>query len=202
MEEVNVLIIDDDIDIRYTIGQICDYKGWHAHKAENMDQALSILKKSSMTVIIVDYHMPQADGVQTVKEIRKLYLSTPIIVLTVEETEGVFKKFMEAGADDYSIKPVKPVDLIARIQAHLKYARDYKSIVERDKGIDMKTMRTIISCLRGKESYLDIEEIEKDTGISRKSLYRYLQHMLQNGVVEHKLLYGKPGRPKAYYRLI
>jgi len=202
MEVANILIIDDDADIRYTIGQICDYKGWHAFKAEGLAQAMSTLKEKCMDVIIVDYHMPNADGIQVVKEIRKLYSATPIIVLTVEETEDVFRRFIEAGADDYSIKPVKPVDLIARIQAHLKFTKSYRDVIEKDKGIDIRTLRSIITCMAGKESYVTIEDLEKDTGISRKSLYRYLQHMLQKELVEQKLLYGKPGRPKAYFRLI
>ena len=127
---------------------------------------------------------------------------TPIIVLTVEERSSVMHAFLEAGATDYSLKPIKALDLISRIQVHLRYhehSRMYAA--SHDKGISQATLQTILDCLRESSDYLDVDEIVERTRIKKKTAYRYLSYLQQQGQVTTQQSYGEAGRPRVLYRL-
>ena len=122
MESVKtILAIDDNRDILYTLEQIFNFQGWRPLLANGYEEADKLIKKEKIDLILVDYHMPGVDGISAVKEIRKKLPKVPIIVLTIEEEDRIVSKFMAAGADDYSLKPIKAVDLISRIKVHLQY---------------------------------------------------------------------------------
>ena len=116
-----ILAIDDNRDILYTLEQIFNFQGWRPLLAAGYEEAEKYIKKEKIDLILVDYHMPGVDGISAVKEIRKKLPKVPIIVLTIEEEEHIVSRFMNAGANDYSLKPVKAVDLISRIKVHLQY---------------------------------------------------------------------------------
>ena len=166
-----------------------------------LKEALCLLKNRPIHVILVDYRMPHTDGVTVVEKIRAEGFSIPIIALTVEENEEVFRRFSEAGANDYSIKPIKPLDLIARIQSHLHYYDCYKYYNQSEKGISDNTLNTIVDCLRANGGYMGVEELREATGANSKTIYRYLQHLYGNKLVEQKVQYGQKGRPRVYYKL-
>ena len=116
-----ILAIDDNRDILYTLEQIFRFQGWNPLLAGGYEEAQQLIKRERIDLILVDYHMPGMDGISVVREIRKKLPRTPIIVLTIEEEEQIMARFMEAGADDYSVKPIKAIDLISRINVHLQY---------------------------------------------------------------------------------
>jgi len=200
-ECINILIVDDDKDILYTIKQICIYKNWKAHLAESLERCLELYRLYPMNIVLVDYYMPKADGVKVTREIRKLNMEIPIIALTVEENEDVFSRFIEAGASDYSLKPIKPIDLIARIQTHLGYIQKRQGLDQYEKGISSQTVEHIWGHLRKNGRHSSAEELEENIGINQKTLYRYLRYLCKNNIVEQKVTYGSRGRPKACYRL-
>ena len=144
--------------------------------------------------------MPGMDGISTVKEIRRKLPKTPIIVLTIEEEESIVDGFMAAGADDYSLKPVKAIDLISRIKVHLQYHEKSQYYESHDKGISKVTLQKIEASMRELEEYADIDMLEESTQIKKKTLYRYLQYLLKEGLVEQEYSYGDMGRPRTLYR--
>ena len=120
----NILSIDDDEDILYTIQEIILHQGWTPLLARNFREAEHILTQygnGRLDLILVDYHLPQPDGIQIVRRMREMGINVPIVVLTIEEQTAVMERFLEAGADDYAVKPIKPVDLVSRINTHLRY---------------------------------------------------------------------------------
>ena len=143
--------------------------------------------------------MPGLDGVRAIQEIRRTNYSIPIIVLTIEEREAIVNRFFEAGADDYSVKPIKALDLVARINTHLRYREQLYA--DGSKNITPHTLRMIEDCLRSFNDPVDIETLGANLDISSKTLYRYLQYMLRSGVVVADSSYGKVGRPKTFYKL-
>ena len=107
----NILSIDDDEDILYTIQEIILHQGWTPLLARNFREAEHILTQygnGRLDLILVDYHLPQPDGIQIVRRMREMGINVPIVVLTIEEQTAVMERFLEAGADDYAVKPIKP----------------------------------------------------------------------------------------------
>ncbi len=197
-----ILAIDDNRDILYTLEQIFNFQGWRPLLAAGYEEAEKYIKKEKIDLILVDYHMPGVDGISAVKEIRKKLPKVPIIVLTIEEEEHIVSRFMSAGADDYSLKPVKAVDLISRIKVHLQYHEKSQYYESYDKGISKVTLQKIEDRMKGITEFLDIDMLEDITQIKKKTLYRYLQYLVKEGRVEQQYSYGDMGRPRTLYRWI
>ena len=197
--EKKILIIDDDADIRFTVREICKLRKWRTLEAACYEEAAPLLERERPDLILVDYHMPGLGGVRVIQEIRRTNYSIPIIVLTIEEREAIVNRFFEAGADDYSVKPIKALDLVARINTHLRYREQLYA--DGSKNITPHTLRMIEDCLRSFNDPVDIETLGANLDISSKTLYRYLQYMLRSGVVVADSSYGKVGRPKTFYKL-
>lgn len=195
-----ILAIDDNRDILYTLEQIFNFQGWRPLLAAGYEEAEKYIKKEKIDLILVDYHMPGVDGISAVKEIRKKLPKVPIIVLTIEEEEHIVSRFMSAGADDYSLKPVKAVDLIARIKVHLQYHEKSQYYESYDKGISKVTLQKIEDQMKGLTEFMDIDMLEDITQIKKKTLYRYLQYLVKEGRVEQQYSYGDMGRPRTLYR--
>ena len=197
--EKKILIIDDDADIRFTVREICKLRKWRTLEAACYEEAAPLLERERPDLILMDYHMPGLGGVRAIQEIRRTNYSIPIIVLTIEEREAIVNRFFEAGADDYSVKPIKALDLVARINTHLRYREQLYA--DGSKNITPHTLRMIEDCLRSFNDPVDIETLSANLDISSKTLYRYLQYMLRSGVVVADSSYGKVGRPKTFYKL-
>ena len=195
-----ILAIDDNTDLLYTLEQICRFQGWTPLLAESYDAAEKILEKNKPDLILVDYHMPGVDGIRAVREIRQVLPDTPVIVLTIEETEKVMTRFFEAGANDYALKPIKAIDLIARIRAHLQFSERSRYYQPRDKGISEVTLEKNVGIMQNIRDFRDIDELEEITGIKKKTLYRYFQYMIREKMIEQDLSYGEMGRPRTLYR--
>lgn len=196
-----ILAIDDNMDILYTLEQICKFQNWNPLLAAGYEEAEKYLKKESIDLILVDYHMPGVDGITAVRSIRKKLPKVPIIVLTIEEEDSIVNKFMEAGADDYSLKPIKAIDLISRIKVHLQYHERNQYYESYDKGISRVTLTKIENYLKECHEFKDIDAIEQHTQVKKKALYRYLQYLVKEGKVEQEYSYGDMGRPRTFYKL-
>ena len=168
--------------------------------ATGYEDAEQLIRSERIDLILVDYHMPGMDGISTVREIRKKLPKTPIIVLTIEEEEQIVRRFMEAGADDYSLKPIKAIDLISRMKVHLQYHEKSKYYENHDKGISRVTLEKIGERMRQCNEYADIDFLEEWTQMKKKTLYRYLQYLVKEGLVEQQYSYGDMGRPRTLYR--
>ena len=201
MMVTNILAIDDDKNILYTISEICKYKGWNVFTANDFETAKKYIDEFNLDVILVDYHMPDINGVDIVKYIRKNNVDTPIIALTVEEKESIIDKFMSAGASDYVLKPIKAHDFSSRINVHLKLSKMESYYTKSDKGISKVTLEKILTYLKSKNEYIDTEEISENTNISVKTVYRYLKYLTDNNIVMVKHEYRDAGRPRNLYML-
>lgn len=199
----NILSIDDDENILYTIQEICHFQGWTPLLARSFLEAMPILLQygnSHLDLILVDYHLLHMDGIHAVRRIREMGISVPIIVLTIEEQTRVMEQFLEAGADDYAVKPIKLVDLVSRINTHLRYFEKEQFYASSDKGINRTTLDIVVSCLHASSEYVDIAFIEKNTELNPKTIHRYLLYLIRENQVKTRNIYGKRGRPRAFYR--
>lgn len=201
---IKILVIDDNDDVRFTIAEICHFAGWDVIEAASGKEGVEILEKENLDIILVDYHMPNWDGIRTVQEIRKVNTHIPIIALTVDERQEAADYFLEVGATDFSLKPIKAPDLISRIRINLKIAKlekDQQDVFV-DKGINSGTLSIIKAYLKKQNDPLTINEIQQALPFAYQTVHRYLNHMVENGEIEVVAHYGKVGRPKNKYQLM
>jgi len=213
---ITILIIDDNEEIRYALSQICDFKGWNALTAPDVKSGVEIFTQQNIDLVLIDYHMPVLNGLEGVKMLRNLSETVPVIVLTVDENQEVADAFMQAGASDFALKPIKAPDLVSRISVHLKYAEldkkkktkaevvqeiqaEIKAYKIYKKGISLNTLEIIERFFMNNLSEFTIDEISEQTGLAYQTVHRYLKHFIEFRVVQTEYRYGKVGRPKQHF---
>ena len=115
----NILVCDDDKEIVDAIDIYLSQEGYHILKANDGLQAIEIMKKEEVHLILLDIMMPNLDGIRATRKIRETS-SVPIIMLSAK-SEDVDKILgLNIGADDYITKPFNPLELIARVKSQLR----------------------------------------------------------------------------------
>ncbi|MGP4076244.1 response regulator [Halobacillus sp. K22] len=202
---MKILIIDNDESLRFMLTEFCKHAEWESDTAVNGREGIEKFLKGTFDVVLVDYHMPEMDGLQTVRELRKHNQQIPILVLTVDERQEVADRFLEEGATDFALKPVKAPDLISRIRLHaqianMKSVQDEEEDVFTVKGISKGTLQTVASFLKKHKSPISVDGISKEVGLAYPTVYRYLMHLLEEGKVKQVVSHQKIGRPKKLYK--
>ena len=194
-----IVIIDDEPDILYTVKEICLHGGWKAATALNGRQGYELCRAHKPSLAIVDYHMPDWDGVTTVKKIRQLDNAISILVLTVDERQEIAEKFIAEGATDFAIKPIKSPDLISRIK--ISYILEKKQAYI-EKGISPATLSIICDYIKEQEAGLTIDDIANGLHLAYQTVHRYISYLLEEKRIEIVPIYGQIGRPKNKYKLL
>ena len=115
----NILVCDDDKEIVDAIDIYLSQEGYHILKAYDGLQAIEIMKKEEVHLILLDIMMPNLDGIRATRKIRETS-SGPIIMFSAK-SEDVDKILgLNIGADDYITKPFNPLELIARVKSQLR----------------------------------------------------------------------------------
>lgn len=115
----NILVCDDDKEIVDAIDIYLSQEGYHILKAYDGLQAIEMMKKEEVHLILLDIMMPNLDGIRATRKIRETS-SVPIIMLSAK-SEDVDKILgLNIGADDYITKPFNPLELIARVKSQLR----------------------------------------------------------------------------------
>jgi DNA-binding response OmpR family regulator len=121
MVQTNILIIDDEEDMRHLAEMYLENSGFHCYLAASGQEGYEILKSKTIDLIILDIMMPDENGFQVCARIREKY-TIPIIFLSAKGEEWDKVKGLQLGGDDYIVKPFSPGEMIARIQAILRRA--------------------------------------------------------------------------------
>jgi DNA-binding response OmpR family regulator len=119
MNPQRVLVIDDDADIRGLVAELLERSGLWVEQAENGRAGLRALHKAPPDLVVLDVSMPELDGWQTLERIRDLS-EVPVLMLTARGEELERVRGLQAGADDYVVKPFGRQELVARVQALLR----------------------------------------------------------------------------------
>ena len=114
-----ILVCDDDREIVEAIEIYLSQEGYTIRKAYDGEEALEILKKEEVHLIILDIMMPKLDGMRATRMIREIS-SAPIILLSARTEDADKILGLNAGADDYITKPFSPLELIARVKSQLR----------------------------------------------------------------------------------
>lgn len=116
---MNILVCDDDKEIVRAIGIYLKNEGYRVLEAYDGIEALDILRKEEVHLIIMDIMMPRMDGMQATVRIRE-EKNIPIIMLSAKSEDYDKIGGLGAGADDYVTKPFNPMELIARVKSQLR----------------------------------------------------------------------------------
>lgn len=196
-----VLAVDDDHDVLYTLRAISEVGDFNLIALDSGAKGLELLKSEPFDLVIVDYYMPEMNGIELVERIRE-FNEVPILVLTVDESLDIAHQFMEAGATDFATKPIRVADLISRINVHLSLSSSkpiWMGEQELPKGMSGVTLQLIVDYLEQAQEPENIDSISEGTGLAYQTVHRYMSYLDKEGIVEVDLVYGKVGRPLRRY---
>jgi len=117
-----ILTVEDDARIRQAVTLALEEEGWDVIEAETGEVALATFGESPTDVVLIDIMLPGIDGFEVCRSIRRSS-DVPIIMVTARADTHDIVAGLEAGADDYLVKPFAPKELSARIRAMLRRAR-------------------------------------------------------------------------------
>ncbi len=129
MPLMRVLFADDDPEIREMIKLVLQKAGMQVYLAENGQQALDLWRRRPVEVVVLDIMMPLLDGLSVCRRIRRAS-SVPVILLSAMGQEQEVVNGLEAGADDYIVKPFRPKELVARLRAAAQRAARHSQEAE------------------------------------------------------------------------
>jgi two-component system response regulator MprA len=116
----SVLIAEDDERVRESIGRVLAYEGYDVRTAGDGDEALAAVADAPPDVIVLDVMMPKLDGLAVCRQLRRQGDATPVLMLTARHEVGDRVAGLDAGADDYLVKPFALDELLARLRALLR----------------------------------------------------------------------------------
>jgi two-component system KDP operon response regulator KdpE len=174
----NILVVDDEPQIRRVLRSTLSSQGYVITEARTGEEAVEWMRKQRPDLVLLDVNMPGIGGIEACREIRRAS-DAPIIMLTVRHAERDKVAALDAGADDYVVKPFGMEELLARIRAALRrYApgETLPSFVSKDLTIDFESRLVTV---RDREAHLTPKE------------YDVLKHLVAN-----------QGKPLTHRRLL
>ncbi len=118
---MTILVCDDDKEIVEAIEIYLMQEGYDVIKAYDGEEALAVLEKEEVDLVVIDVMMPKLDGIRATLQIRK-ESSIPIIILSAKTEDADKILGLNVGADDYVTKPFNPLELVARVKSQLRRA--------------------------------------------------------------------------------
>lgn len=129
-----ILIVEDDKEIRDGVEIYLKNQGYDVLKAANGQEGLDILEKEEVHLAILDIMMPVMDGVTMLMKLRMNNYEFPVIMLSAKSEEVDKIMGLNMGADDYVTKPFTPLELLARVNSHLRRYSKYLNALGEDKA--------------------------------------------------------------------
>lgn len=120
-----VLVVEDDVHIAHVLTFMLERQGYQVtHVADGRAAMAHVAAQPAPDLVLLDVMLPYVDGFEIVGQIRARaeWQDTPVIMLTAKNTERDTVRALDAGADDFIIKPFQPQELLARLRRFLKTA--------------------------------------------------------------------------------
>lgn len=156
----NILVVEDNADMRELFCTVLADSGYNPIPVTNGLEALKIMDKEYIDLIVADIMMPEMNGYELTKTLRDAKFDMPILMVTAKDQFDDMQKGFRAGTDDYMIKPINVKELILRVEALLRRAKIYsdKKIVVGSTVLDYDALTVTIhgeeTTLPQKEFYL------------------------------------------------
>jgi len=156
-DSYHVLIVEDDKPIRDGIEIYLKSQGYTVYKAADGIEGLQVIRENEIHLAIVDVMMPRMDGIHMVMQLRKEY-DFPVIMLSAKSEDVDKIMGLNMGADDYVTKPFQPLELLARVNSHLRRYARYLNMVNQS----AEDENSNIHCIGGIELNEDTKELKVD----------------------------------------
>ncbi len=161
-----ILVADDEAAIRKVVRDALEKAGHDVETAIDGEEAISLFESAAFDLIVTDLNMPNVDGLELVRRIRRSSV-LPVLILTVRQEEREKVRLLDAGADDYVTKPFGVAELLARARALLRRGhagstplnrfgnievnREARTVVRNEKGVHLTpTEFSLLMTLLGK----------------------------------------------------
>ncbi len=139
---VNLLIVDDDINMLATVGDVFQDRGYNVAMVEDGRRAIKLVSRRYFDVVLMDVRMPGIDGLETYKEVKRIIPTAAVIMMTGDSKEELVKKALEEGAYTVIYKPFNVKKVIKIVEEALK--KPIILIVD-DRIEDRETLRDILA---------------------------------------------------------
>jgi two-component system KDP operon response regulator KdpE len=159
MSAASILVVDDEPQIRRVLRSTLSSQGYVILEAKTGEEAIEVARKEKPDLVLLDVNMPGIGGIEACREMRRMS-EAPIIMLTVRNAERDKVLALDAGADDYVVKPFGIEELLARIRAALRRyapADALPPFISKDLKLDFESRQFTV---RGKLVHLTPKEFE------------------------------------------
>lgn len=140
-KKYSILIVEDDKEIRDGIEIFLRNQGYEVYKAANGLEGLKIVQSVEIHLAILDIMMPVMDGVTMLMKVRNLGYEFPVLMLSAKSEEVDKVIGLNMGADDYVTKPFTPLELLARVNSHLRRYEKYLQVASDEGPKEEKNFR-------------------------------------------------------------
>ncbi|GAB6154982.1 response regulator [Desulfosporosinus burensis] len=224
-----VLVEDDPMVMEVHEGFIKRIGGFRiCGKAKTGKMALEIIQDLRPRLVILDIYLPDLNGIQVLREIRRLGLPTDIILITAAQDVATVQAGLRFGVVDYIIKPFKYDRIHTALNNYYSYSEQFRnrwemnqedldrlikihppheSLLNRSredlpKGLREITLQQVYNFLKESQVGLSSEEVAEGAGLARVTARRYLEYLEKINRVLLETQYGTVGRPINKYKVV
>jgi len=183
---LKALIVDDEEVLRQMVGRVLKSMSLETDYAEDGLMALEKLKEGGFGIVLADIRMPNMDGIQLLKQVKKDFKGVDVIIMTAHTSQYSFIDVVESGASDYITKPFSVEELKAKIERVLREKQTISELL--DKTEKLETAYTEILSLKDDE-----EKICSEINYERQFLQDEIEKLKGDNVRLNKRVLGLEG---------
>ncbi len=180
---MKILLVDDETELSAPLSRILLREGYQVDIADDGATGMELALKNQYDLLILDWMLPHKSGLEICREVRSHFLSTPVLFLTAKDTIDDRVDGLDAGADDYLVKPFELRELLARVRALLRRSTLENPNTDRLKVADLELDLENQMAYR-QDRAIDLSEKEiklltyfmqhPDRLLTHEEIYRYL----------------------------
>jgi two-component system response regulator DctR len=226
MEPIRLVIVEDDpMVMEVNTEFVSRLDGYRVvGKAFTGEEAYRVIETCNPDLVLLDYFLPDTDGLSVLKEIRRRELPVDVILVTANRSPEHVQQILRYGAVDYIFKPFRFERFqrsLAQYQRTSRKLRNRQQLEQTDldlitgvrgaehdprsgfflpKGLNEHTMQQILQFLSDQAEPVSAEEVAAGTGLARVTVRRYLEFLQKKGDIQLEVQYGSVGRPVNRYK--